>query len=434
MSSAQINDADRSGRTEADLVIVGAGMVGMTLACLLAPSGLNIKVLESRPLDLNGVAEAELAQREAGFDPRVSALTAASQQVLTVAGAWSFMQQMRLSPYKSMNVWDGEGTGNIQFNCAELQEPCLGHIVENRVTLTALYQASVNLPNVELIDNAQLVSLSEQVAGRRLLTLSSGAEIDAGLVVAADGAMSRTRQMAGIAMWEWDYGHHAIVTTIKTERNNQATCWQRFTEDGPLALLPLQTASGQRDSRLSSIVWSTSPDHARELMALDDNDFCVALAQASESRLGAVLETDQRFVFPLRQRHAKQYVKAGFAAIGDAAHTIHPLAGQGVNLGLMDAAALAEVVLQAVERQEDWSSEYVLRRFQRARRSDNLQMAATMESFKQLFDSEQPALRLLRNVGMNLMNSTPLVKNHLVQQAMGLSGSLPALARRPVAD
>lgn len=434
MSHPQKNAPEEINLTEADLVIVGAGMVGMTLACLLAPSGLSIKVLESRSLDLSRVGEVESAQREVGFDPRVSALTAASQQVLTVAGAWSFMQQMRLSPYKAMDVWDGEGTGNIQFSSAELHEPYLGHIVENRVTLSGLYQASVGLENVELIANAQLVSMAEQVAGRRLLSLASGDQINAGLVVAADGAMSRTRQMAGIAMWEWDYGHHAIVTTIKTEQPNRATCWQRFTEDGPLALLPLQTETGQRDSQLSSIVWSTSPDHARELMELDDSAFCRALELAIEGRLGKVLETDQRSVFPLRQRHAKQYVKPGFAAIGDAAHTIHPLAGQGVNLGLMDAAALAEVVLQAVEQQEDWSSEYILRRFQRARRSDNLQMAASMEGFKQLFNSEQPVLRLLRNVGMNLMNGTPLVKNHLVQQAMGLSGNLPALARRPVID
>lgn len=196
MSHPQKKDPEETNLTEADLVIVGAGMVGMTLACLLAPSGLSIKVLESRPLDLSRVGEAESAQRKVGFDPRVSALTAASQQVLTVAGAWSFMQQMRVSPYKAMDVWDGEGTGNIQFSSAELHEPCLGHIVENRVTLTALYQASTGLPNVELIDNAQLVSLSEQVAGRRLLTLSSGAEIDAGLVVAA---MVRC---PGLARWQ----------------------------------------------------------------------------------------------------------------------------------------------------------------------------------------------------------------------------------------
>lgn len=432
MGKSEQSDTAMMKVIDADVVIVGAGMVGMTLACLLAPSGLRIKVLESRPLDLTTLAEQELQQREQGFDPRVSALTAASQQVLTVAGAWPLMQQMRLSPYKVMNVWDGEGTGNIQFSSAELHEPCLGHIVENRVTLTALYEASQSIANIELIDDAQLVALSEQDSGYRILTLADGSQMRAGLVVAADGAVSRTRQMAGIAMWEWDYGHHAIVTTIKTQLPNAATCWQRFTEDGPLALLPLQQETGQRDSQLSSIVWSTSPDHARDLMALDDDQFCTALAQASENRLGAVLETDQRFVFPLRQRHAKQYVKPGFAAIGDAAHTIHPLAGQGVNLGLMDAAALAEVVLQAVEKQEDWSSEYILRRFQRARHSDNLQMAATMEGFKRLFNTEQPALRLLRNVGMNLMNATPQVKNHLVLQAMGLSGNMPALARRPI--
>lgn len=422
---------------EADVVIIGAGMVGMTLACLLAPSGLSITVVESRSLDLAAAAASERQQRAEGFDPRVSALTAASQQVLSVAGAWPLMQQMRITPYTAMDVWDGEGTGSIQFNCAELHEPYLGHIVENRVTLSALYQVAQTLPNVQLLDRAQLVALSEAQEdasghGRRSLTLASGDQLVTPLVVAADGALSRTRQLAGIGMWEWDYGHHAIVTTVRSARVNQATCWQRFTEDGPLAFLPLRDAASGHN--VSSIVWSTSPDHAQALMALDDEAFCQALEAAFEGRLGTIEWTDQRFVFPLRQRHARQYVKPGFAAIGDAAHTIHPLAGQGVNLGLMDAAALAEVILQASARGEAWGSEYVLRRFQRMRRGENLQMAATMQGFKQLFSSTAPLARLLRNAGMGLMNGAPLIKNHLVQQAMGLSGDLPALARRPRKD
>ncbi|MEH6575585.1 MAG: FAD-dependent monooxygenase [Amphritea sp.] len=424
---------------EADIVIVGAGMVGMTLACLIAPSGLNIKVLESRPLNLDDATELEKQQREQGFDPRVSALTAASQQVLTVAGAWPLMQQMRVSPYTAMDVWDGEGTGNIQFNSADLHEPYLGHIVENRVTLAALYKASLAWENIQVLGDAQLVSLSEPLNDAdghsvRTLVLADGKQLETPLVIAADGALSRTRQLAGISMWEWDYGHHAIVTTVQSEQHNQATCWQRFTEDGPVALLPLQEIPGESSAKFSSIVWSTSPDHAKELMALDDVQFCRQLENAVEGRLGAFQWSDRRFVFPLRQRHAMQYVKPGFAAIGDAAHTIHPLAGQGVNLGLMDAAALAEVIIKAVVANEAWGCEFILRRFQRMRRGENLQMAATMQGFKQLFDSTLPVARLLRNVGMGLMNRTPLIKNHLVQQAMGLSGDLPEMARRPIKE
>lgn len=414
----------------ADLVIVGAGMVGLTLAALVAPSGLKIKVLESRDVDLKGISDWEGSARQQGFDPRVSALTIASQQALSVAGAWSRMQDKRVTPYTGMDVWDGEGTGNIQFQSSELHESCLGHIVENRVTVTALCEAQAELDNVELIAAAEVVDLSEPDDQQlRTIQLANGWKLSASLVVAADGALSDTRRLAGIGMWEWDYGHHAIVTTVKTEQPHQSTCWQRFTDDGPLALLPLDSDDGDH---YCSIVWSTSPDHAGELMALDEVEFCEALGQAIEQRLGRISWTDRRFVFPLRQRHARQYVKPGFAAIGDAAHTIHPLAGQGVNLGLMDAAALAEVILDSVRDAEPWHSEYVLKRFQRARQSENLQMAATMEGFRRLFGTGQPLARLLRNAGMSLMNNLSPVKNHIVLQAMGLSGELPRLARRPI--
>lgn len=414
----------------ADLVIVGAGMVGLTLAALVAPSGLKIKVLESRDVDLKGISDWEGSARQQGYDPRVSALTIASQQALSVAGAWSRIQDKRVTPYTGMDVWDGEGTGNIQFQSRELHESCLGHIVENRVTVTALCEALAQLDNVELIAAAEVVDLSEPDDQQlRTIQLANGWKLSASLVVAADGALSDTRRLAGIGMWEWDYGHHAIVTTIKTEQPHQSTCWQRFTDDGPLALLPLDSDDGDH---YCSIVWSTSPDHAGELMALDEVEFCEALGQAIEQRLGRISWTDRRFVFPLRQRHARQYVKPGFAAIGDAAHTIHPLAGQGVNLGLMDAAALAEVILDSVRDAEPWHSEYVLKRFQRARQSENLQMAATMEGFRRLFGTGQPLARLLRNAGMSLMNNLSPVKNHIVLQAMGLSGELPRLARRPI--
>ena len=414
--------------SEADLVIVGAGMVGLTLAALLADSGLKIRVLESREIEPQQALAWELSQRATGYDPRVSALTVASQQVLSVAGVWEQIQQMRLMPYRAMDVWDGEGTGQIRFDCTELHEPCLGHIVENRVTQAALTQQIAEQKNVEFSTGVEIVEMTEADAdSQRLLTLNNGEQCRARCIVAADGALSSTRRLAGIGMWEWDYGHHAIVTTVTTEECNRATCWQRFTDDGPLAFLPLPEG-------LSSIVWSTSPDHAKALMALDETEFCQALEQAFESRLGKVLHADQRFVFPLRQRHARQYVKAGFAAIGDAAHTIHPLAGQGVNLGLMDAAALAETVLDGLEAGVQWNTAFNLRRFQRSRQSENLQMAATMEGFKQLFNSTEPLARLLRNSGMNLMNRFSPVKNHLVQQAMGLSGNLPRLARRPIKD
>ncbi|WP_261842567.1 FAD-dependent monooxygenase [Aliamphritea ceti] len=420
---------------QVDIAIVGAGMVGMTLACLLADSGLTVRVIEARNSDRESLISAEQQQRSDAFDNRVSALTIASQQILQSTSAWPLMQQMRITPYTRMDVWDGEGSGNIQFNSHELQEEYLGHIVENRVTLAALYQASLAMPAIEWQSGSRLTGLSEIETDNnqqlRTLSFADGSTLKAGLVIAADGAMSNTRRLADLPMWEWDYGHHAIVTTVKVADGHQHTCWQRFTDDGPLAFLPVSdlAVSGKNDQHCS-IVWSTSPDHAAELMTLDDDAFCRALEHAIEGRLGNVTAAQPRMSVPLRQRHASRYVQAGFAAIGDAAHTIHPLAGQGVNLGLLDAAVLAEVILDAQAAGEMWQSEYVLHRYQRQRQGENLKMAASMEGFKRLFATDAAVPRLLRNVGMSLMNKTPMIKNHVVQQAMGLSGNLPRFARR----
>ncbi len=414
----------------ADIVIVGAGMVGLTAALSLAASGQKIVLLENRDVNPATVADEVGAQQLNGYDPRVSALTCASQQLLTHVGAWPYMQQLRISPYTDMDVWDGEGSGHIHFSSRDLHELALGHIVENRVSVAALYQAASQVDNLTLVGGAAVTQLSEpESAGDtsyRLLSCADVTQWRAKLVVAADGALSKIRQLAAIPMWEWDYGHHAIVTTVRTGQRHQSTAWQRFTEDGPLAFLPLD------DPHYCSIVWSTSPDHAASLMELDDDAFCAALTREFESRLGAVLWADQRYVFPLRQRHAQYYVQPGLAVIGDAAHTIHPLAGQGVNLGLMDAAALAEQVLIAVERGEDIGSEAVLKRFQRQRQGANLQMSAGMEAFKQLFGHQQPVLKLIRNIGMNTLDKLSPLKQHIVMQAMGLSGDVPLLAKRPL--
>lgn len=414
-----------------DIIIVGAGMVGVTLATALAPSGMKVLLLEQREGDVSGFSDWVSSQQEEGFDPRVSALTCASRQILQNVGAWDYMQKFRLSPYTDMDVWDGEGTGHIHFSARELHEPELGNIVENRVTLAGLYQAMQAFENIQFLTGVEVSKLSPPEEGSRRVTFKDGRNYQAPLVVAADGALSRTRQMAGIPMWEWDYGHHAIVTTVRTENDHQNTAWQRFTDDGPLALLPLTSSS---EGHFCSIVWSTSPEHAKALMALDDEQFCQALARAFESRLGKIEGCDQRHVFPLRQRHAKHYIQSSFAAIGDAAHTIHPLAGQGVNLGLLDAAQLAETLLEARQRGEDLGGERVLKRFQRLRRADNVKMAAAMEGFKNLFGQKQPLLRLARNMGMNLLDQMSPIKNHIVLDAMGLSGSLPGLARRPIKD
>ena len=412
-----------------DIVISGAGMVGVALACALAPSGLRIQLLEQRAGTLQAWLDDTAAALASGqYDPRVSALNLASVQLLKSVSAWEGVLARRAQAYTDMEVWDGEGSGRIHFSADALHEDCLGYIVENRVILAALQEQLLQHDNVELITAVKLKQVSAPAAdGSRELLLSDGRLVQTRMLAGAGGAESLTRRLAGVAATEWDYGHHAIVTTVRTERPHAHTCWQRFTEDGPLALLPLSAD----DERSLSIVWSTSPTHAAELMALDSAAFCAELGRAFDDRLGTIESCDSRHSIPLRQRHAHRYVEAGLALVGDAAHTIHPLAGQGVNLGFMDAAALAEVLLEAVTKGECWSSEAVLRRFQRQRRSANLAMAATMEGFRRLFAPQPPLVRLLRSCGMNLTDRLEPLKQHLVLQAMGLSGERPALARRP---
>ncbi|NKQ09624.1 2-octaprenyl-3-methyl-6-methoxy-1,4-benzoquinol hydroxylase [Pseudomonas sp. SST3] len=404
---------------QADLIIVGAGMVGSTLALALQDAGLTIKLIDSGSLEVQPLA------LSAPFEPRVSALSAASQRILERVGAWSGITQRRASPYTDMHVWDGSGTGQIHFSAASVHAEVLGHIVENRVVQDALLDALRRGGSVELMAGARVEQLQQDEHGWSLV-LADGQRLSAGLVVAADGANSAVRRLAGCETREWDYLHQAIVTSVRCAEPNQRTAWQRFTDDGPLAFLPLQRAG---DPHWCSIVWSVAEQEAQRLMALDDEAFRHALGRAFEYRLGEVLEVDPRLCIPLRQRHAKRYVQPGLALIGDAAHTIHPLAGQGVNLGLLDAAVLAEVLLSAIARDAQLGDPRVLGRFERRRMPHNLTMMAAMEGFERLFQADPLPLRWLRNAGLKGIQALPEAKALFVRQALGLSGDLPDLAR-----
>ncbi|KAF1054858.1 MAG: 2-octaprenylphenol hydroxylase [Stenotrophomonas maltophilia] len=402
----------------ADLVIVGAGMVGSALALALQGSGLEILLIDGSPLSVKPF------DREAPFEPRVSALSEASRRILQRLHAWDGIVARRAEPYRDMQVWDGSGTGQVHFSASSVHAEVLGHIVENRVVQDALLER-LHDSTLGLLPGARLEQLRHS-GDDWLLTLDDGRQIRTPLVVAADGAHSAVRRLAGCATREWDYLHHAIVTSVRCAEPHQATAWQRFTDDGPLAFLPL---SRDGDSRWCSIVWSTTPEQAERLMDLDDAAFCAALDQAFEQRLGAVEHADRRLCIPLRQRHAKRYVEPGLALIGDAAHTIHPLAGQGVNLGFLDAAVLAEVLQQAHARGERIADERVLARFERRRMPHNLAMMAAMEGFERLFQADPLSLRWLRNAGLRLVERHHEAKGLFVRQALGLSGDLPALAR-----
>ncbi|MDP2747999.1 2-octaprenyl-3-methyl-6-methoxy-1,4-benzoquinol hydroxylase [Pseudomonas sp.] len=403
---------------QADLIIVGAGMVGSALALALQDQGLEILLVDGSPLSVKPF------DPQAAFEPRVSALSVASQRILDRLGVWDGIAARRACPYAEMQVWDGSGTGQIHFSAASVHAESLGHIVENRVVQDALLERLHDSP-IGLLPGARLEQLRRSGDGW-LLSLSDGRELRAPLIIAADGANSAVRRLAGCATREWDYLHHAIVTSVRCSKPHQATAWQRFTDDGPLAFLPLAGPAGEH---WCSIVWSVTPTEAERLMALDDAGFRRALGFAFEHRLGEVLHADPRLCIPLRQRHAKRYVEDGLALIGDAAHSIHPLAGQGVNLGFLDVAVLAEVLLHAAQRGERLSDVKVLSRYERRRMPHNLAMMAAMEGFERLFQADPLPLRWLRNSGLNWVDDLPEAKALFVRQALGLSGDLPELAR-----
>lgn len=399
--------------THYDVVIVGGGIVGATLACALGDSGLDIALLEPKPPRATPATETDL---------RVVALTGASQRIFNALQVWPMMSDWRVSPFREMRVWDSAGNGRIHFDSAALGEPQLGWIVENQVAQSALWQRLRDFDNIEPVSSALLQSIDQQTSEHLKLRLNDGREITTRLLVGAEGSQSQVRDLAGIPSSGWQYGQKAIVATVNTELPHRETAWQRFLATGPLAFLPLHDGS-------CSIVWSTSIAQANELLALTDFEFAEKLATAFDWHLGSITIDSTRAAFELKLQHAQSYSRQRIALIGDAAHVVHPLAGQGANLGLLDAVALAEVILAAAQIRRDIGSLTTLRRYERWRKGHNLLMLATLDGFKRLFGASATPLQLARNLGLNLTDQLTPLKNQIMRQAMGLSGDLPKLAR-----
>jgi 2-octaprenylphenol hydroxylase len=397
-----------------DIAVVGAGIAGSALAAALSGTGLSIALVEAQPLESPALpVETDVC----GFDPRVSALTPRSRALLEILGAWQAIADYRLCPYRHMTVWDAEGTGEIEFDSAEVDVPALGYIVENRAIVAALLAQLSAAADITAFGGVRVQDCTRLDSGRVQLELEQGGALEADLLVAADGALSRVREMMAFRTREWDYGHRAIVCTVQFAQPHQATAWQRFLPSGPLALLPLPEGQGRH---YCSIVWSVSEALVDGLLALEDEAFCAELERASEVRLGRVLASSPRFAFPLRQRHAVDYVQPGVALVADAAHTIHPLAGQGINLGLQDVAALSEEILAGQARGVGPGQEQLLRRYQRRRKGENLLMMGAMDGFKRLFEEQALPLRWLRNAGMRGVGQMLPLKRQLMRHAMGL--------------
>jgi 2-octaprenylphenol hydroxylase len=386
-----------------DVAIVGAGMVGAALALSLARAGFDVVVIEPRP--------PAPWRREDDVDLRVVALAPSSVGLFERLDVWTPIASARACPYRHMQVWDALAPGQLRFDAADQGIAALGHIVENRLIQHALWRALEAEPRIALRCPAQ-VSATEADDDRRTLVLADDSRIAARLVVAADGGDSALRRMAGIDTHDRDYGQRAIVAHVATERAHEDTAWQRFLPAATLAFLPLS------DGR-SSIVWSVPDAEASRLLALDDPAFCAELGAAFDFRLGAIHSTTARAAFPLRLRLAERYLAPRFTLVGDAAHVVHPLAGQGVNLGLRDAAELVRVLVQARDAKRDFAGMSVLRQFERRRRSDNALSAHAFDAIQRVFASQAMPLAALRGAALTVVDRIGPLKQLFAAHAAG---------------
>lgn len=414
--------------TDYQVIIVGAGMVGAALAVALGRAGFKVALL-----DRNAPPQYE-AGGEYGL--RVSALSLASRNILMNLGAWDAIAATRLSPYREMHVWESTendagmhardaagGRAEIHFDCVDLQRNCLGYIVENDLVQTTLIKQLETLPDVDCFFSADLDAL-EFTEHNTVASLSNGHRLKGELLAGVDGATSKVRQLAGIGTQAHSYRQQGVVAAVATEQSHRETAWQRFLTTGPLAFLPL--ADGR-----CSIVWSTGDAHARELLSMEEAEFCRALGEASEYKLGGILSCGSRAAFPLQYLQAERYTAPRLVLVGDAAHVVHPLAGQGVNLGLLDAAKLAEQLQGAQRRRQDLGALKHLRRYERSRKTDNRIMGLALDGLKHLFAAQATPIVSVRQLGLRAVNNLPSLKTFFMRRAMGLDGELPELAISP---
>jgi 2-octaprenylphenol hydroxylase len=405
-------------RYDFDVIIVGGGMVGQCLAALLAReetlAGWRVALVDPA---------VPCKPKDDEVDLRVSALSRASQRILATAGAWSAIEPHACA-YAEMVVWDAASRADardaLRFSAAETDEPDLGHIAENRRVQWALHESPHRRGTTHIKTGLETVEFEADAAK---VMLADGRKLTCGLVIGADGSASLTREQAGIGRAGWVYGQTAVVAHLRTAQPHRDTAYQRFLPDGPIALLPLA------DGRVS-LVWTTTPAEAAALQQVEPAEFSRRVTEASDRVLGDAVLDSGSAGFPLGLWQARDYVRPGLALVGDAAHTIHPLAGQGVNLGFLDCASLVQVLGQAVSDGEEYSGLRVLRRYERWRRSENALMMGACDGLNRLFAGKGMALAAARRLGMSFVAGQPLLRRALVQRALGLAGDLPAIATR----
>ena len=406
---------------DTDILIAGGGLNGPALALALAQGGLRVTVVDARPAR---------ARAEAGFDGRAYALAIASVRLLTAIGVWPKVadQAQPMHQIKASDGRAGEGSAPffLHFDAAEIEEGPMGYMLEDRHLYAAFLDAMAAAPGITLL-SGETVQAQEVDPSGVTVTLASGRRLTAGLLVGCDGRGSGVAARAGIRRIGWGYGQTALVTAIRHEKDHEGIAHQFFMPSGPLAILPL------KGGHHSSIVWSETEATAAAIQALPDAEYLEALRPRFGDFLGGISLAGDRFSYPLSLSLAERFIAPRVALVGDAAHGVHPIAGQGLNLGLRDVAALAEVLILARRRGEEPGSPVALEEYQRWRRFDSTALALGMDTVNRLFSSDNPLLRLGRDLGMGMVNALPGLRRGFMRQAAGLTGELPKLLTgRPV--
>jgi 2-octaprenyl-6-methoxyphenol hydroxylase len=401
---------------EADILVIGGGLVGLTLATAFGRAGLSVLVVD-RETPVKAAADT--------FDGRGSAIAWGSSQVLRGIGVWSGLEA-HAEAIREIRVSDGASLLFLHYDHRELGSQPLGYIVENRFIRRALYTAIAKTPAVTLLAPDNVTTL-ERLAMHVEARLQSGGVARARVAIAADGRTSPTRTAAGIGVTQWRYDQTGIVCSIAHERPHHGIAHERFLPAGPFAVLPLPDA--EDGTHRASLVWTERADLAPAMMKLHDDQFAAEIALRFGDTLGAIRVAGPRWAYPLGLLQAETYIARRLALAGDAAHAIHPIAGQGLNLGLRDIAALAECIVDAHRLGLDIGAAHVLERYQRWRRFDNIALMAVTDGLNRLFSTDVAPVRLVRDIGLAIVNTLPPLKRFFMRDAMGMVGDLPRLTR-----